>query len=166
MRPVRKIILHASQHAGDTCAIIDARHRRRGLRKIGFHYVIRENGKIEKGRKLAEAGAHCLGYNADSIGICLCGEGQLTTIQHQRLIALLTKLRKKFPRAELFTVGQLDRWENDPLKINAETLKAETLKPTSISLRFSGGTKEGSCLRWVRQMLGSALSPPLPPYRG
>ncbi len=40
---------------------------------IGYHYVIRRDGKIEKGRRNGEVGAHASGHNATSIGICLVG---------------------------------------------------------------------------------------------
>jgi len=40
---------------------------------VGYHYVIRRNGDIEKGRNDAISGAHVAGHNADSIGICLVG---------------------------------------------------------------------------------------------
>jgi len=44
-----------------------------GWRDIGYHFVIRRDGCIEDGSPIAEVGAHTLGENADSIGICLVG---------------------------------------------------------------------------------------------
>jgi N-acetyl-anhydromuramyl-L-alanine amidase AmpD len=40
---------------------------------IGYHYVIRRDGKLERGRSLEYQGAHVLGHNHESIGICLVG---------------------------------------------------------------------------------------------
>lgn len=48
-------------------------HKDKGWRDIGYHYVIRRNGSVEKGRPEDEVGAHAKGYNLDSIGICLIG---------------------------------------------------------------------------------------------
>lgn len=55
-------------------------HLDRGWVDIGYQYVIRRNGRVEKGRDLdgdgnvdEETGAHTLGHNKDSIGICLVG---------------------------------------------------------------------------------------------
>lgn len=45
----------------------------RGWRDIGYHYVIRLDGTIERGRPISRAGAHCVGHNAHSIGICYVG---------------------------------------------------------------------------------------------
>lgn len=44
-----------------------------GWADIGYHYVIRRDGTVEKGRPLSRAGAHAQGHNHDSIGICLVG---------------------------------------------------------------------------------------------
>jgi N-acetylmuramoyl-L-alanine amidase len=125
MRPIRKFILHASGQKSDTLKEIDARHRARGLRCAGFHYVIRENGKLERARPLTEAGAHCLGYNSDSVGICLCGTGEPMDEQMQKLAGLLEKLKRKFPAAELCRAGELDPWIRDPLRLNAKLLRKE-----------------------------------------
>jgi len=39
---------------------------------IGYHWVIRQNGIIEKGREETEHGAHCRGHN-DALGVCWVG---------------------------------------------------------------------------------------------
>lgn len=44
-----------------------------GWADIGYHYVIRLNGFIEKGRSVYRAGAHCYGHNRHSIGVCYVG---------------------------------------------------------------------------------------------
>ena len=44
-----------------------------GWNDIGYHDVIRRDGTIEPGRDKAVAGAHCAGYNANSIGVCMVG---------------------------------------------------------------------------------------------
>lgn len=40
---------------------------------IGYHYVIRRDGSIEKGRPDDMVGAHTSGQNANSLGICYEG---------------------------------------------------------------------------------------------
>ena len=125
MRPLRKILLHASGHAADTLRSLDRRHRARGLRSVGFHYVIRTDGTLERGRELAESGAHCLGFNADSVGICLCGEGVVTAAQWPVLARLLRRLSRRFPQLTLHTVRELDPWSDDPLRVDLTALGAE-----------------------------------------
>ena len=49
-------------------------HRKdNGWADIGYHYVIRLDGTIEKGRPEWRQGAHCYGYNAHSIGVVYVG---------------------------------------------------------------------------------------------
>lgn len=126
MRPLRKIVLHASGKEQDSAQQIDRRHRRRGLRGIGFHYVIREDGTFERGRELRVPGAHCLGFNADSVGICLCGRGKASEFQYRKLLRLLRKLKTRAPRATLVRVGELDAWSEDPLTLNMTLLREVT----------------------------------------
>lgn len=73
----------------------------------GYHYVIRRDGSIEKGRPDEMVGAHCLKHNRHSLGICY--EGGLdangnhtdtrTPEQKESMRILLTELTKKYPKA-------------------------------------------------------------------
>ena len=66
---------------------------------IGYHYVIRKNGSIEKGRNEDEIGAHAEGANNDSIGIHVGGEFMYfkpTEKQIESLIKLIQQLCKKY----------------------------------------------------------------------
>lgn len=83
-------------------------HKARGFRTIGYHYVVRLDGRVEKGRPEDEIGAHCLGQNARSIGVCYVGgidSGSLqpkdtrTAAQRTALRRLVTELRQRYPGA-------------------------------------------------------------------
>lgn len=52
---------------------IDACHRARGFRKIGYHYVVYRDGSVHAGRAESETGAHAKGHNTRSIGVCYVG---------------------------------------------------------------------------------------------
>lgn len=76
MRFFNEIIIHCSATpAGKDygASDIDLWHRARGMRKIGYHYVVRLDGTIEQGRQLDEVGAHCRNHNKESVGICYIG---------------------------------------------------------------------------------------------
>lgn len=51
----------------------DPRPEGRGWRDIGYHYVIKRDGTVEKGRADNVQGAHVSGHNKDSLGVCLVG---------------------------------------------------------------------------------------------
>lgn len=70
-------------------------HLARGFSDIGYHYVIRRNGEIERGRPEEIIGAHAQGANSRSLGICWVGENQISPEQEKSLIGLLNLLRGK-----------------------------------------------------------------------
>lgn len=100
MRKITKHIIHCSDSRFGDAALIDKWHKARGFKKIGYHFVILPNGKIEKGRELEEVGAHTKGVNKDSIGTCLIGVDKFTEEQfialrmlHEKLCSFFAGLR-------------------------------------------------------------------------
>lgn len=117
MRPIDLIVIHCSatpQGLDIGVKEIDAMHKKRGFAMIGYHFVIRENGRREGGRALTSVGAHAAGHNANSIGICLVGgldderkpANTFTPQQFAELEVLLGELKAKFPKARI--VGHRD----------------------------------------------------------
>lgn len=76
MRSIKTIVLHYSATYPDQdfgVADIRKMHLARGFRDVGYHYVIKRDGTVQKGRPEAEVGAHVSGHNANTIGICCIG---------------------------------------------------------------------------------------------
>lgn len=105
----KNIIVHCSDSRWGAANDIDAWHRKRGFGQIGYHYVIGNgyathadykhprrhtawNGYVWTGRHDGVIGAHCLGFNNKSIGICLIGRDAFTDRQIAALIALCSSL--------------------------------------------------------------------------
>ncbi len=110
MRKITEIIVHCTANKATskiTVADIDACHRRRGFRCIGYHYVVMPDGSIEKGRPENETGAHCLGHNSVSIGVAYVGGLDVngkpadtrTAAQRKSMEQLLVTLKKRYPEA-------------------------------------------------------------------
>lgn len=55
---------------------------------IGYHYFIEKNGKVTQGRADTDEGAHCKGFNTQSIGICLAGNFDATMPSQAQIEAL------------------------------------------------------------------------------
>ena len=68
----------------------------RGWSDIGYHYVIRRNGLVEKGRSLDIMGAHVRGHNSDSIGLCWIGLNDMTPKQLKSLKSTVKMLMIKY----------------------------------------------------------------------
>lgn len=109
-----KIIIHCSatpEGRPHTAADIDAWHRARGFRCIGYHYVVRLDGTVEAGRPESVMGAHCSGHNRGSIGICYIGglakdgltpADTRTPAQREALLGLLRDLRLRHGHLEVY----------------------------------------------------------------
>lgn len=110
MRKIDKIIVHCTATpAGREVTVADVRawHKARGFRTIGYHYLVYLDGTVHAGRRESEVGAHCLGQNARSIGVCYVGgldaAGQprdtRTAAQRRALRELVGSLRRRYPNA-------------------------------------------------------------------
>jgi hypothetical protein len=77
MKKIDEIIVHcADTGVNQSFSIDDVRRwhvEERGWSDVGYHYYIRLNGEIEKGRPVFKSGAHCKGRNQDTIGVCFEG---------------------------------------------------------------------------------------------
>lgn len=109
MRTINKIIIHCSatpEGKDFRAKDIDLWHKQRGFTGIGYHYVIDLDGTVEKGRDEALVGAHCVGQNQCSIGICYIGgldkygktpKDTRTEVQKVSLKTLVNNLKNKYP---------------------------------------------------------------------
>lgn len=112
-RYINKIIVHCSatpEGKDYTVSDIKKWHLARGFSDIGYHYIIYRDGSINKGRDESKIGAHCEGYNSNSIGVCYIGgcakDGKTpkdtrTIAQKASLLKLLKELKKKYPQATI-----------------------------------------------------------------
>lgn len=116
MRDIIGIILHCSATRpdwfhGKTTAEKVAEIRRwhmedRGWKDIGYHYLIDRDGALVTGRPLDQTGAHVIGNNVGTIGVCLIGghgssvtdefSDNFTPEQERALRSLLDDLQKQF----------------------------------------------------------------------
>lgn len=112
MRRINLIILHcsATKITQDfPVESLEACHKARGFKTIGYHYYITKDGQMHQCRPEDMVGAHARRYNAHSIGICY--EGGLdangnptdtrTPAQKHALITLLRSLKVDYPDAEI-----------------------------------------------------------------
>ncbi|AZY93927.1 lysozyme [Paracoccus sp. Arc7-R13] len=118
--PIKYIVLHYSATYPDQdygVADIRKMHLARGFNDVGYHYVIRRSGAVEKGRVDTTVGAHVAGHNTGSLGICCIGGIEGTTgpnvgvdnrtqAQKAATVKLVRELLAKHPSAQV--VGHRD----------------------------------------------------------
>jgi N-acetylmuramoyl-L-alanine amidase len=96
-------------------------HRQRGWRDVGYHYIIKRDGTLQKGRPDNIPGAHEPRINRNSIAICMIGgsppigspehrkglgENNFTEAQWKTLAQIVRELHAKHPAAEI--IGHRD----------------------------------------------------------
>lgn len=74
-----RIILHHADASNCTAEDIDRWHKKNGWTCIGYHFFVKKDGTIYRGRQENSVGAHAGGANSNSIGICF--EGRYETEQ-------------------------------------------------------------------------------------
>jgi len=106
MRPINKVIIHCSatpEGRDVKMEEIKSWHTDKGWSDIGYHYIIELDGSVKKGRPVEIVGAHCLGQNKFSIGVCYVGgvddkmqpKDTRTDEQKKALTKLVNKLKKQ-----------------------------------------------------------------------
>ena len=121
MRSIKKIVVHCTD-SDDSLDFgfrdIDEWHRQRGFMSgsgisCGYHWIIRRNGVVERGRPESESGAHVKGDNRATIGVVWVGKNKIDPRQLTTLKRLLRGLINRYRLSPLDIYGHT---ELDPNK--------------------------------------------------
>lgn len=119
---IEYIVLHTAAYDGeeDTLEDIIRWHRARGFKTIGYHYYIKKDGKVKKGREDNRQGAHCIANNMNekSLGICFEGHHDIeewTPKQKSAFYNLSVKLIKKYYIDVEKIIGHREAYELVPV---------------------------------------------------
>lgn len=111
---ITAVVLHHAEASRASVEDINRWHLERGWTGIGYHYYIRKDGKVYRGRPEWALGAHAQGANDYSIGIC-CEGGYMTetmpAAQLASLKALIRDIMQRYGTLELLRhkdVGSTD----------------------------------------------------------
>lgn len=118
-RKVNRIVIHTSASYNKRLGVldpsaseIDQMHRARGWAGIGYHHVIRRDGRIEAGRDESVSGAGVAWANADTIHICCSGSGDHEDFSQAQKDALCQLCHQVLGRWDL-----LDDFRANPFRI-------------------------------------------------
>lgn len=99
------IVLHHAAAVMCTAAQVDQWHKSNGWSGIGYHYFIRKDGSIYRGRPEWALGAHVQGMNNCSLGICAEGnydiEQTMPNTQYNAILALIADIHTRYPSAKV-----------------------------------------------------------------
>lgn len=88
-----EIILHHAEAETASVETVNSWHLDRGWVGIGYHYYIRKNGEVYRGRPEWAVGAHAVGHNDRSIGVCCEGNFMVETMSETQLVSVKALLR-------------------------------------------------------------------------
>ena len=94
------LILHHEAAKGTTAQQIHAYHLSKGWAGIAYHYFVRQDGTIYRGRPETMCGGHTANYNYCSIGICFEGNFEneyMCDAQLEAGQALVADIVKRYP---------------------------------------------------------------------
>jgi N-acetyl-anhydromuramyl-L-alanine amidase AmpD len=75
-----------------------------GWKDIGYHIIVEYNGnhvKLRRGRSFKDTGAHAIGFNTRSIGICVVGNYDSEPMQKDKKALLLLLIRRLMKRYKI-----------------------------------------------------------------
>lgn len=93
------IILHHSACSSCSVEQIHQWHINNGWAGIGYHFLVRKDGSIYRGRSENKVGAHASNHNSTTIGICAEGNFEIETMseaQKNSLKELVASLKSKY----------------------------------------------------------------------
>lgn len=112
MRQITHIVVHCSatpEGRDIDISTIRGWHLKQGWRDVGYHYVVKLDGTVQKGRPEADVGSHVAGHNSTTIGVCYVGgcdkamrpKDTRTDAQKAALLELLGDLKRRYPKAKI-----------------------------------------------------------------
>ena len=106
------IALHHAESVTCTAEDVDRWHKDNGWSGIGYHFFVKKNGEIYRGRPIDSMGAHVQGKNSSSVGICAEGDYQnydkvMPLPQKQAIKGLTAYLKNIYPSAEIVGHGEI-----------------------------------------------------------
>ena len=100
MKTIEGIVLH---HSGvkvlQSVEIIHNYHKNKGWAGIGYHFYVRKDGSVYRGRPENMAGAHCPGVNSISLGICAEGDFEqeiMNDVQKNAIVELIKDIKSRY----------------------------------------------------------------------
>ena len=99
-RAIDRVFIHcsAASRKDIDAEEIDLWHRQRGWSGIGYHFFIKTDGTLEKGRDLEKTPAAQAGHNRGTIAICLNGLklSDFTSAQFKTLNELCSEINREY----------------------------------------------------------------------
>lgn len=131
-RKVSEVIVHATETFTNKDIGSEAIHSdmQRNGKQIGYHYVIRRDGRLQRGRPVNREGEHTASHDKNSIGIVMVGginqssgiespttylsPRSFTRAQYTTLEQFLRSFYRRYPGGQVFGHNDIEESHDDP----------------------------------------------------
>ena len=99
------IVLHHAAASNASVETVHGWHKGNGWIGIGYHFYVRKDGSVYRGRPENWVGAHTVGHNSTKLGICAEGNFETETMseaQKNAIIELLAYLFGKYGNLKVY----------------------------------------------------------------
>lgn len=136
------IVLHHAEAPNCTIQDINTWHKNQGWAGVGYHYFVRKNGEVFKGREDNWVGSHCLGHNQNTLGICFEGAYNKEIMPQAQINAgkeLITYLKSKYGISKVYRHKDLNNTDcpgaNFPAEIiNSSNVASKPINKTNLNV--------------------------------
>lgn len=101
-RPKTNYILLHHMAGNGSVENIHTAHLKNGWAGIGYHFFVKKDGSIYRGRHIDKTGSHVSGHNSECLGVCFEGNFETETMPNAQLKAgqeLVAYLKGVYPKA-------------------------------------------------------------------
>lgn len=160
--PLNGYVLH---HAAGNGSVEDvhAWHLYNGWAGIGYHFYVRKDGSVYRGRPEDWVGAHTVGHNSSKLGICAEGNfdnERMSEAQKNAIIEVLEYLRGKYGDLEVYGHRDLDatgcpglNYPFDEIVNGKAEETTEEENTVTITMTMLGKGDEGEQVKTVQRIL-------------
>lgn len=130
-----QIILHHADAITCTVEDIHRWHLNNGWTGIGYHYFVKKDGTIYRGRPENVVGAHAIGANTNSIGICAEGNYEIETmpeVQKNAIKELIADIKSRYGNLEIKGHKEVSNTSCPGKNYPLEELKNPTQQNTNV----------------------------------
>lgn len=118
LNKIEKLVIHhTSRVSMNVHEAHEFHQKQRGWSGVGYNFFIEKDGSIMEGRGLY-VGAHALGYNRETLGICVTGDFEVeepTLAQMQAVTALCKQFLDDFNLLPSDVIGHKELEKSDTL---------------------------------------------------
>lgn len=150
------IVLHHADASICSAQDVHRWHLNKGWTGIGYHYFVRKDGTVYRGRPRDVIGAHTQGHNYHSVAICAEGDYELETMplaQQKAITELVAELKTIYPKAKVVGHRELQATACPGSRYPLDQIKAGTVPVNAVIEEVLSMFKDVPNGHWAKESI-------------